>query len=93
MDDFEKRSCRVNIHIRGLPEATGPRTLQGIFKQLLGREAPDHIEIDQARRALSPPPEDPDKLRDIICKLHKYALKERIMFHVRGVHHVEFNGA
>lgn len=43
MDDFKNRSRRVNIHIRGLPEATGPQdivpTLQGIFKQILGCEA------------------------------------------------------
>lgn len=60
-------------------------TLQGIYKQILGREAPLHIEIDRAQRTLCLPSEDPNKLRDIICQLHKYSLKERIMFHVRGV--------
>lgn len=97
LDDVENRSRRVNIRIRGLPEATGPRdiipSLQGLFTQILGREAPDHIEIDRAHRALRPPSEDPDKPRDIICKLHKYTVKERIMFHVRGMRHVDFDGA
>lgn len=97
MDDFENRSHRENIRIRGLPEAMGPRdivpTLQVIFKQILGREAPDHIEIDWAHGALRLPYADLDKPRDIICKLHKYALKEWITSHVRGVHHVEFDRA
>lgn len=97
MDDAENRSRRVNIRIRGLPEATGQRdivpTLQGVFKQILGRQAPEHIEIDRAHRALRPPSEDPDKPRDIICKLHKYSLKEQIMTQVRGLRHVDFDGA
>ena len=97
MDDFENRSRRVNIRIRGLPEATGPReiipTLQGVFKQILGRQAPDYIEIDRAHRALRPPSDDPEKPRDIICNLHKYSLKEHIMAQVTGVRHVDFDGA
>lgn len=96
MDDFENRASRVNIHIRGLPEATGPRdivpTVQGVFKKILGHQTPDHIEINQIHRALRPPSEDPDKPRHIICKLHKYSLKERIMFQVRGICHVDFDG-
>lgn len=97
MDDFENRSCRVNIRIRGLPEATGPwdivPTLQGVFKQIFDHQAPDSIEINRAHRALRPPSEDPDKPRDIICKLHKNSLKERIMFKVSEIHHVDFDGA
>lgn len=81
LDDVENWSRRVNIRIRGLPEATGPRdiipTLQGVFTQILGKEAPDNIEIDRAHRALRPPSDDPDKPRDIICKLHKYTLKDQ----------------
>lgn len=74
-DDVENHSRRVNICIRGLLEAIAPRVivpiLQGIFKLILGREEPDHIEIDFAHRALRPPSEDLDKSRDIYCKLHK----------------------
>lgn len=95
--DVENRRHRVIVHIRGLPEATAHRnivpTLQGIFKQILGREAPDHIETDRAHRALRSPSDDPDKPRDIIFKLHKYSLKERVMYRVWGVHQVDFNGA
>ncbi|PIO39803.1 hypothetical protein AB205_0102580 [Aquarana catesbeiana] len=85
MDDFEDRSRRVNIRIRGMPEATGPRdivpSLQGLLKQVFGRNAPDHIAIDRAHRDFRPPSDDPDKPWDIFCKLHKYFLKESIMFH------------
>ncbi|PIO33985.1 hypothetical protein AB205_0123800, partial [Aquarana catesbeiana] len=95
LDDVENCSRRVNIRIRGLTEATAPKdivpTLQGVFKQILGREAPAQIEIDPAHMALRPLLDDPDKPRDI-CKLHKYSLKERIM-HVRGVRHMDFDGA
>lgn len=49
LDDVENHSRRINIRIRGLPEATAPRaivsTLQGVFKQILSRKAPDHIKI------------------------------------------------
>lgn len=95
MDDLENSSLRVNICIRGLPESTAPRdivpTLQGVFQYILGREALEHIEIDHAHRALCPPAEDPDKPRDIICKLHKYSLKGSIMFHVSDICYMDFN--
>lgn len=69
------------------------RLLKDVFKQIFGREAPDQIEIDCAHRSLCLPSEDLDKPGDIICKLHKYSLKECIMLHVRGVHYVDFDGA
>lgn len=97
MDDLENRSCRINIRIRGVPEATVPQdivpTLQGVFKQILGLEVPTYIEIDRAHRALCLPSEDPDKSQDIISKLHKYSLKQCIMFHVRGTCFVDIDGA
>lgn len=96
LDDVENRSRRVNVCIRGVPEATASRdlvpTLQGVFKQILGQEAPNYIEINRAHRALGTPSDNPDKPRDIIYKLYKYLLKERIMYHVRGVRHVNFDG-
>ena len=59
LDDYENRSRRSNIRIRGLPGATGARdiipTLQGIFKELLGLSPTETVEIDRAHRALSPP--------------------------------------
>lgn len=83
LGDFENRSRNANIGICSLPEATAPKdiipSLVGIFREIL--ELPDTvpIEIDQAHGALRPPSQDTDNPRDIICKLYKYTLKERIM--------------
>lgn len=97
LDDTENRSRRANIRIRGLPEATGPRdiipTLEGIFKEILGLPATATIEIDRAHRALKPPSQDANNPRDIICKLHKYTLKDRIMQKMRGKPYFDFDGA
>ena len=97
LDDIENRSRRANIRIRGLPEATGARdiapTLQDIFKDILGLPATAVVEIDRAHRALKPPSQDENNPRDIICKLHKYTLKDRIMQKMRGKSHYDFDGA
>lgn len=80
VDDVENHSWRANIRIRGLPEATASRdiipTLVDIFREILELPASAPIKID---RALRPPSQDVDNPRDIICKLHKFTLKDRIM--------------
>lgn len=97
LDNFENRSRRANIRTRGMPEATAPKdiipSLQGIFREIL--ELPDTapIEIDRAHRALKPPSQDVDNPRDIICKLHKYTIKERIMQKMRYSPFFDFDGA
>lgn len=97
LDDAENRSRRANIRVRGLPEATGPRdivpTLEGIFREILGLPNTTAIEIDRAHRALRPPSQDVDNPRDVICKLHKYTLKDRIMQKMRGKPFFDFDGA
>lgn len=97
LDNFENRSRRANIRIRGMPEATAPRdiipSLQGIFREILDLPDTEPIEIDRAHRALRPPSQDADNPRDIICKLHKYTLKERIMQKMRNRPYFDFDGA
>lgn len=44
-------------------------------------------------RALKPSSQDPDTPRDIICKLHKYTLKDRIMQKMRNKPYFDFDGA
>lgn len=82
LDDFKNRSRRAKIRIRDLLEATAPKDiismLQGAFREILNLPALAPTEIDRAHRVLRPP-DDPDNLRDIICKFHKYTLKESIM--------------
>lgn len=51
------------------------------------------IEIDRAHRALRPPSEDPENPRDVICKLHKFTLKDRIMQKMRNRPVFDFVGA
>lgn len=69
--------------IRGLPETTAPKdivhTLCDTFRMILELPASTTIEIDSSHRVLRPPSEDPEYPRDVICKLHKYTLKDRIM--------------
>ena len=97
LDDYENRSRRSNIRIRGLPEATGASdivpTLQGIFKELLGLSPNDKVEIDRAHRALRPQSQDAENPRDIICKLHRYTVKDRIMQLMRKRPYFDFDGA
>lgn len=87
LDDMENRSRRANIRIRGLPEATVPKDLipmlQGVFRHILNLPAQPH-------RSLLDDPESP---RDIICKLHKYTLKERIMQKMGKRPVFDFDGA
>lgn len=86
-----------NIHIWGLHEAMHDPDLipmlKGIFQQILEDEAPDCVEIDRAHRGLMALPQATDTSRDVICKIHKYAVKEDIMKAMQGKFHVDFDGA
>ncbi|XP_056403194.1 transmembrane protein 260 isoform X4 [Hyla sarda] len=97
LDDVENRSRRNNVRIRGLPEATRNQelfpTVTGIFNLLLGRPPDTHIELDRVHRALRAPSTDPTRPRDVICRVHEYALKEQIMTKVRQRGDVDFDGA
>lgn len=85
LDDYENRDHRQNIHIRGLPEATRPRTYYQLCKVYFDKFwGTDNIEIDRVHRTLLPAPQNTDRPRDIICKLHRYSVKEAIMKAVCG---------
>ncbi|CAH2311695.1 Hypothetical predicted protein [Pelobates cultripes] len=77
MEDLDNRSRHSNIRVRGVPEQEGTENaetlLTGLFRQILGGEAPAEIRFERAHRALRP------RLRDLICCLHSFPLKERIM--------------
>ncbi|CAH2306712.1 Hypothetical predicted protein [Pelobates cultripes] len=95
VEDLENRSRRQNIRIRGLPEPdTAPLqdTLQALFRQILGEECPAVIKLDRAHRSLGP--QRPDgRPRDVLCCLHDYSLKERLMTAARGMADIPFRGA
>ncbi|CAH2300915.1 Hypothetical predicted protein [Pelobates cultripes] len=85
-EDLDNRGRRSNIRIRGLPESAGEEdveaTLQTLFREILGTEAPETIEFDRAHRANRARAAD-NTPRDIVCCLHTYKLKERIMTKAR----------
>ncbi|CAH2283088.1 Hypothetical predicted protein [Pelobates cultripes] len=95
VEDLENRSRRQNIRIRGLPEPdTAPLqdTLQALFRQILGEECPAVIKLVRAHRSLGP--QRPDgRPRDVLCCLHDYSLKERLMTAARGMADIPFRGA
>lgn len=62
-------------------------------REILGLPDTAPIEIDQAQRALKPPSQDPEAPRHIICKLHMYTLKDRIMQKMRNKPYFDFDGA
>lgn len=82
-EDLENRSHRNNLQIRRLLEAMGPENLQdtisAVFQQFLGPKSPTSMEFDRVHRALGPQPQDPDRLRDVICHLHRHTQKEQIL--------------
>lgn len=80
---MEDRSRRNNLRLRGLPEATGLEDLAdmavAIFRSLPGIELPERIELDRIHRALGPKPTDPQRPRDVVCRVHHYVHKELIL--------------
>lgn len=96
LDDYENRGKRQNIRIKGLPESVqSPElipTVQKLFCQILGDSAPETIEIDRAHRT---PPQNAQKVatpRDVVCKVHRYAVKASIMRMARSKPEIVFDG-
>ncbi|CAH2300793.1 Hypothetical predicted protein [Pelobates cultripes] len=86
VEDLDNRSRRSNIRVRGMPEGEETENvaelLTALFRQILGNQAPPDIRFERAHRALRPRNRDGDP-RDIICCLHSFPLKERIMQRAR----------
>ncbi|CAH2312183.1 Hypothetical predicted protein [Pelobates cultripes] len=84
-EDLDNRGRRSN-RVHGLPESAGEEdveaTLQTLFREILGTEAPESIEFDRAHRANRARAAD-NTPRDIVCCLHTYKLKEKIMTKAR----------
>lgn len=83
---WRNRGRRINIRIRGIPEAEGSENvaliLESVFNDLLGQPASTHIKLDRAHRALRS--KGASSLpRDIVFCVHNFALKERIMAKAR----------
>ncbi|CAH2293436.1 Hypothetical predicted protein [Pelobates cultripes] len=93
-EDLDNRSRRSNI--RGLPEPSTEEdveaTLKALFWEILGADMPDSITFDRAHRANRPRPAD-NTPRDVICCLHNYKHKEKIMLKARSRPLWRFRGA
>lgn len=80
IEDLEDRGRRNNLRIKGLPEPEGredlPAIVREIFHQLFDAPAETAIKIDRVHRALGPRSGDPNRPRDVLCRLHHYSTKE-----------------
>lgn len=96
LEEMEDRSRRNNLRLRGIPEATESEdlavTVTAIFHRLL-ETPPPTLEIDRVHRALGPKSTDPERPRDVLCRLHRYAQKEVILRAAWESGEVEFDGA
>lgn len=96
LNDYENRDRRQNIRIKGLPESIQTpeliSTVQKIFCHILGDFAPEIIELDWAHRIPSHNAQKVETPRDVICKVHKYAVKESIMKMARSKPEIVFDG-
>lgn len=82
-EDHENRNRRNNLRIRGVPESVTTAnilpTLKKLFNDLLGNPETSPIEIDRAHRTLGPKNPDPNRPRDILCRIHYFTVKELIL--------------
>ncbi|XP_071978136.1 uncharacterized protein [Engystomops pustulosus] len=97
LDDLDNRNRRNNIRRGGLPEATHTPdlipTLTGIFNSLLERQVDTPLGSDHDHRALRARSSDPSRPRDVICRIHYYAIKEQILQKARNKGEIDFDGA
>ncbi|CAH2221398.1 Hypothetical predicted protein [Pelobates cultripes] len=81
LDDIDNRGRRNN-----LPEAEGENLyniLASLFNLILKRKPESPVILDRAHRSLRPKAAVGDAPRDIICRIHYYALKADILKHLR----------
>lgn len=86
IDDLENRSRRYNFRIRGLPEKVTDvhAAVRSHIQSLIPDIHPHKLELDRAHRALGPPCSD-GLPRDIVVKLHYYAIKEEVLQRARSI--------
>uniref|UniRef100_A0A8C5PME2 Uncharacterized protein n=1 Tax=Leptobrachium leishanense TaxID=445787 RepID=A0A8C5PME2_9ANUR len=89
LDDVDNRGRRNNLRIRGLPESQGPTEdipalLRSLINPLLQRPLDAPLLFDRAHRALKAKGTPSSAPRDIICRLHYYVDKERILMASRN---------
>ncbi|XP_077319612.1 uncharacterized protein LOC143942237 [Lithobates pipiens] len=96
-EDLEDCSRRNNLRLRGIPEATGSEDLEAtvvaIFHKILAVTPAPMVELDRVHRTLGPKPTDPERPRDVLCRVHRYSQKEMILRRAWEHGEVNFDGA
>lgn len=81
--DLEDRNRRNNIRVRGVPDSVKPSeletTVREIFNYYLHQDSDTPIELDRVHRVLGPRGPNGSRSRDILCRVHRYKVKEAIM--------------
>ncbi|CAH2322195.1 Hypothetical predicted protein, partial [Pelobates cultripes] len=94
VNDFDNRTRRVNIRVRGVPEAQdgedAEEVLSSLFRHILRNEASNNFQFDQAHRATRLRMQDGPP-RDLLFYLLQ--LKDRIMLKACSRSHWAFRGA
>lgn len=97
LEEVEDRSRRNKRRIRDLPEATGTEDLAAtaiaIFRDIAGSDFPATMSLHRIHRVLGPRSTDPNRPRDVICRIHQYVHKEVILRKAWEAREVEFDGA
>lgn len=82
-EEFENRSRRNNVRIKGIPETIKPpelrKTVTDVFNKYLGKTADNHIELDRVHRSPAGPMPEIGPPRDVLCRVHFFRVKEDIM--------------
>ncbi|CAH2311975.1 Hypothetical predicted protein [Pelobates cultripes] len=95
LEDLDNRGRRCNIRIRRIPEPDGGEDVENVltdlFNTILGADAPQSFDFERAQRALRPwsLEEGP---RDVICYLHAFPIKDKIMRKAREQPTLPFRG-
>lgn len=96
LEDLEDRSRRNNLRLRGIPEATGAEDLEATVLAILQGvlDTPQtSTELDRVHRTLGPRPSDPDRPRDVLCRVHRYTQKDLVLRKAWERGEVMFDGA
>lgn len=95
-EDHENRNRRNNLRVRGIPESVPTAqilpTLKRLFNNLLEVADTSPLEIDRAHRTLGPKNQDPNRPRDILCRMHYFTVKEQILRKARDRGDITLDG-
>lgn len=96
LDEQENRNRKSNIRIRGLKEEVGSKELIAILQKIFQEITQDcdikELIIDWAHRVAGIRRLDPNKPRDVICKMHYAHIKDRIMLAARQNKNIQYEG-